>query len=390
MKTRSQKESSQGPRFESWLVEPLPADVRRALDRVRRLDDVRHVAVMPDVHLAQGVCIGTVVATATRILPQAIGSDIGCGMAALCFDTEAPEQLDAELGAQIVTAMRSEIPIIRHSSRNAVRTLPHDLIDHAGMPTLSAKSLVSAARREGRLQLGTLGRGNHFVELQRDEDRRLWVMLHSGSRCMGQEIFTYHLQHAEPGRSGLHYFEANTDAGRAFLSDVAWARQYAAANRQQMLAVVVGIVKRFFGAAPVSDSLIALDHNHVRRETHGNEELWVHRKGAVSARADELGIIPGSMGTMSFHTRGRGCSAALCSSAHGAGRRLSRDAARRSFRIESLMDQMEGVYFDERIAGVLTDESPFAYKDVNAVMRAQRPLTKIVRRLHPLLVYKGV
>lgn len=254
---------------------------------------------------------------------------------------------------------------------------------------LSTERLVKSRRRDGLVQLGTLGRGNHFLELQSDDEGALWLMIHSGSRSMGQAVAGHHLKRCAIEPEGLRYLEADSEAGRAYLNDVAWARAYARANRLEMVEAVAALMAELFGVEMDEGSAIHCDHNHVRRERHGGAELWVHRKGAVSASEGEPGIIPGSMGSVSFHTEGRGCAAALRSSAHGAGRAMSRTEARERVTTRALRRQMKGVWFDEERAGRLRDEAPSSYKDIGAVMRAQKELTRVVRRVRPLLAYKG-
>jgi tRNA-splicing ligase RtcB (3'-phosphate/5'-hydroxy nucleic acid ligase) len=212
----------------------------------------------------------------------------------------------------------------------------------AGRP-LSHPSLDAVARRDARVQLGTLGRGNHFLEFQADEaDGRLWVMVHTGSRAVGPAVRDHHLDVAarRTESRGIACLDAESEAGRAYLHDVAWALDYARANRDAILAAVVEVVRELFGAAAITDSCIDCHHNFVRRETHLGEPLWVHRKGACPAAAGEAGIIPGSMGSVSYHTEGRGCAEALCSSSHGAGRAMSRESARRAISAKELRRQM--------------------------------------------------
>jgi tRNA-splicing ligase RtcB len=208
---------------------------------------------------------------------------------------------------------------------------------------------------------------------------------------MGQAISTHHTELTDRGSSARQpsSFDADSPTGRAYLADVAWAERYAAENRLAILSAVAQRLEELFGIQTAEDSLIHANHNHVRRERHGGVELWVHRKGALSAQPGEPGIIPGSMGTASFHTLGRGLPEALCSSSHGAGRALSRSAAIQSIGARQLLREMQGVWFDERKAGKLRDEAPSAYKDIFAVMRAQWELTQVVRQVHPVLNYKG-
>jgi tRNA-splicing ligase RtcB len=369
----------------AWVPGPLPPAVIAALERLAALDDVARIAVMPDVHLAEDVCIGTVVATRCLLLPAAVGGDIGCGMAAIAFDCDADRLAGEREAASVLAGLYRLIPAIRHSAPR-VPDLPHSLAEQP----LSTPALERLKGREGRAELGTLGRGNHFVELQAAEDGRLWLMLHSGSRAMGQAIRDHHLRSAPVRVGDFAALPADGPAGAAYLSDVAWALAYADESRRRMVDSVASVLSDVLGAAPDPESYMSCHHNHVRPEEHGGELLWVHRKGAVSAAADEHGIIPGSMGSPSYHVMGRGCAAALMSSSHGAGRVMSRGEASRRISVRQLHRELEGVWYDHRLAPRLRDEAPSAYKDVRDVLKAERDLTRVVRVLRPVLSYKGV
>lgn len=368
-----------------WLADPLPGDVARSIERLVQTEDVRVVAVMPDVHLSGDVCTGTVVAAKSRIYPAAVGTDIGCGMAAVRFVCDAGILADDQSAGRLLAGLYRTIPAIRHPRATLRQRLPEVLLDLS----LSAPQLEKLKGRDARVEFATLGRGNHFIEFQADEAGQLWLMLHSGSRAMGQAVTNYHLRQANVSNTGLAFLEAETDAGRAYLADLAWAYGYAAESRRAMVEAVCAVMAELFGVAPERDSLVSCNHNHVRLETHFGEEFWVHRKGAISASEGEAGIVPGSMGTASFHVLGRGHAEALRSSSHGAGRVMSRAEAFKSIRADDLRRQMKHVWYDHRLESKLRDEAPAAYKDIHAVMRAQRELTRIVRRLRPILSYKG-
>jgi len=375
-------ESLGSEKLHFWLVEPVSAEIRSKLGHLAKQEDVAHIAVMPDVHIAGDVCVGTVTGAKRRLYPGAVGGDIGCGMAAVCTTLEADRIRDVETARRILQGLRVLVPAMGHGPRTIVDKLPPALLDEP----LSTSVLEKQKRRDGRVQFGTLGRGNHFVELQRDEAGRIWVMVHTGSRAMGQLITRYHAAKAVGAFPGL---DAQSDDGRAYLQDVGWARKYADGNRAAILEAVSVVLNQTTGGSLDYDTLITCDHNHVQREVHAGQSLWVHRKGAVSAAQNQAGIIPGSMGAPSFHTRGRGCSAALCSSSHGAGRIMSRLEAQRRISVKALRSQMSGVYFDDNSVSRLRDEAPAAYKDIGEVMRAQRQLVRIVRRLIPVLSYKA-
>jgi tRNA-splicing ligase RtcB len=356
----------------------------RAVERVRRAEDVAYVAVMPDVHAAGDACVGTATATRRLLYPSAVGGDIGCGMLALAFDTEAGVVRDPARAGALLRALAERVPAQRRSRRHAL-PLPAALSPAA----LSHPSLVGAVRDEARLQLGTLGGGNHFIELQADDQDRLWLMIHSGSRAVGQAVKAHHLARATIRSASMPALDAATDDGRAYLRDQEWARAYADANRRAMAGQVIEAVKHLLSIDAVESTTIACDHNHVRAEEHFGQPLLVHRKGAMPADAGLAGVVPGSMGTVSYHVEGRGCAESLRSSAHGAGRLLSRGACRQRFTRQDVRRQMGEVWFDPRLTDALREESPKGYKDVRSVMRAQAELVKVVRTLRPVLVYKG-
>ncbi|HVJ86307.1 MAG TPA: RtcB family protein [Caulifigura sp.] len=364
-------------------IDALKADVARVVDRVRLVEDVQHVAVMPDAHLARDVCVGMVVATKELIYPAAVGSDIGCGMAAVVIESDADLLEHADSAGLLLASLYRGVPSNKHLVR---RELPPPLRVHS----LSDRRLDRLAERDGGVQLGTLGRGNHFLEFQADDAARLWMMVHSGSRAMGQAITNHHLERSAGRSSGLPFLDAGTDAGQAYLTDVAWAREFAASNRLAMLRAVESILNVKFTVSVDWSSLIHSDHDHVRRERHFGEELWVHRKGAQSARVGEAGIVPGSMATSTFHVTGRGLPESLASCSHGAGRRLSREAARRQIGLRQLERELGTVWCNRRRLPQLRDESPSAYQEIEKVVQAQRDLLRIVRRLKPLLSYKGM
>ncbi|MDZ4686636.1 MAG: RtcB family protein [Planctomycetaceae bacterium] len=362
-----------------WLAEPLSTEVQRVIDRLRRLPDARAVAVLPDVHLAADVCVGVALATTDCVYPAAVGGDIGCGMLAVAVNAEADFLASPERAAELLSELYDRIPVNKHRC-------PQEMSSELRDGLLSADRLERLKLRDGAVQLGTLGRGNHFVELQRDAKDRLWLMIHSGSRGIGQAI-TEHHQRQCTDRGGLPGLAANETSGQAYLNDVEWARRYAAANRHCMAQAMESLLHTHDITLDWS-TLIHCDHNHVAREQHHGEAVWVHRKGAMPADEGQPGMIPGSMGTTSVHVTGRGCDAALRTCSHGAGRKLTRTAARQRSRRE-LLREMGHVWFDRRYADDLREEAPAAYKDLRTVLRAQRDLIRIVRELHPVLVYKG-
>lgn len=368
----------------TWLAAPMDDDVAEAIERLRRAPDVQRVAVMPDVHLAADVCIGVVAATNSLLYPQAVGGDIGCGMLAAAFDVEASALRSPRTAGRVLAGLAGAVPA-RRRNRNRTIAQPEDL---TRLP-LSDAGLEAARRSTGALEFATLGSGNHFVELQEDEEGRLWLMAHSGSRALGPLIRDHHLGRAAPVTSRLRALDAASEDGARYLHDVAVARRFADASRRAIAEEVERVVALEVGARLQWETLITTDHNHVSLECHDGRRVWTHRKGAMPARPEESGVLPGSMGTLSFHVEGRGNAESLCSSAHGAGRALSRSAARATITGREFRRQMEGVWHDVRLSDRIRDEAPSAYKDIRAVLRAQRDLVKVTRTLRPVLNYKG-
>lgn len=359
-----------------------PESVAALIQKARMLEDVEHVAVMPDVHLARGFCVGTVLATRRLIYPSAIGSDIGCGMLALPFNASAEVIHD-----RIARALLGLLPALVPSRRQQAPIVEL----HADRPRFSSPKLDRVLDREGQIQIGTLGSGNHFLELQRDvDDGRLWLMLHSGSRGLGQAVSSFHTQRATGRSLGRPFLDAETDAGRAYLHDLAITRAYARLNRLWMARAVAVALDELTHIEADWRQAIHTDHNHVQHETVACEKRWVHRKGAAPAWAGRLSVIPGSMGTASFHVQGRGHEPSLRSSSHGAGRQMDRATARNRISTRALQRAMRDVWFDQTRSRRLTDEAPQAYKDIDQVMSLQREQVRVVRRLTPVLNYKGV
>jgi tRNA-splicing ligase RtcB len=257
-------------------------------------------------------------------------------------------------------------------------------------PVLSDLRLESLWNTTGVLEFATIGSGNHFVELQADETGRLWLMVHSGSRGLGPAIRAHHLARGDCVGGGLKCLKSGDDSGAAYLRDAGLARRFAEENRRHVALLVEECLLGTVGSGHLQwAEAIRTDHNHVEHEVHGAFRLWVHRKGAMPAWPGQAGVLPGSMGSLSYHVVGRGCTDALCSSAHGAGRILSRTEARRKITSRELQRQMGQVWYDFRQSDRLRDEAPGAYKDIRAVARAQRDLVKVVRVLQPVLNYKG-
>jgi tRNA-splicing ligase RtcB len=354
-----------------------------------------HVAVMPDVHLGKGATVGSVVAMKGAVSPAAVGVDIGCGMAAVQTNLSAndlPDDLK-----RVRSAIEAAIPVGFAQHDEPVYGSVSEALKREGLKlfrewrdlTPAVKDLDDKARR----QVGTLGGGNHFIELCLDTDERVWLMLHSGSRNIGKSLAEVHIARAKklahnqelPDRD-LAVFLAGTPEMEAYRRDLFWAQRYARLNRAVMVELYIRALERFFPQLK-TQTPISCHHNYVAEETHFGEEVLVTRKGAIHAGAGELGIIPGSMGTRSFIVRGLGSAESFQSASHGAGRRMSRGMAKRRFNVNDLREQTRGVEC-RKDAGVL-DEIPAAYKDIGQVMRNQSDLVEVVAELRQVLCCKG-
>lgn len=380
---------------------PFEEAAKRQLMHLARLPIVHsHVAAMPDVHLGIGATVGAVVATVGAIIPAAVGVDIGCGMVAQRTSLTA-EQLPDSL-----KTLRTEIEAaVPHGGGNRGRI---GAWEEAPKPVIRAWRGLSeryaqivaghprVAHRRAREQLGTLGGGNHFIEVCLDEKDRLWVMLHSGSRGPGNRIGTRFIQlarqemerqHVRLPERNLAYLREGSEHFDAYVEAVDWAQDYARVNRELMLAAVLAVLRRNLPRFSLEETAIDCHHNYVARERHFGAVVYLTRKGAVRARKGDLGIIPGSMGARSFIVRGKGNPQSFDSCSHGAGRTMSRSEARRRFSLEDHRRATRDV--ECRKDNAVLDETPQAYKPIDAVMHAQRDLVEVVHELHQVVCVKG-
>jgi tRNA-splicing ligase RtcB len=378
----------------------IEESARRQLVNISQLPIVHHhVAAMPDVHHGIGATVGSVIPTLRAIIPAAVGVDIGCGMIAARLSLTANEIEEASL-KKVFAQISRDVPVgfEQHDERDArpdaakpfKRGLRAILEKHPGVQKRVGK------KADWTRQLGTLGGGNHFIEVCLDESQRVWVMLHSGSRGIGNAIGTYFIalakQDAErhqlqlPERD-LAYFPEGAQHFDDYVQAVGWAQDYARANRAEMMDLVLAALHRHLPAFDVTTEAVNCHHNYVERETHYGESVWVTRKGAIRARAGDLGIIPGSMGTRSYIVRGKGSAEALQSCAHGAGRRMSRTQAQKQYTVADLAQQTAGVVC-RKDKGVL-DEIPGAYKDIDEVMANQNDLVEVLHTLKQVICVKG-
>jgi len=376
-------------------VQELESDAIRQLKAVASLPWVaHHVAVMPDVHVGKGATVGSVIALRGAVAPAAVGVDIGCGMAAQKTNLTArdlPESL-----RRLRLAIEEAVPVGRAHHPHAVwDEEPALRKSGAGLMARFAELERSVQRfgfRAGA-QLGTLGGGNHFIELCLDTEQCVWLMLHSGSRLVGAMLAEWHMERAAKLDHNqalidrdLSVFLAGTPQFDAYRRDLFWAQEYAAFNRAVMLARIERVLKKAWPRLRF-EAPVTCHHNYVAEEQHFGEELLVTRKGAIRAGLGELGIIPGSMGSKSFIVRGKGNPLSFESASHGAGRRMSRSQAKKSFNVSDLERQTEGVEC-RKDRGVV-DEAPKAYKNIDHVMAQQADLVEIVAELKQVLCVKG-
>ena len=364
-------------------------------ERAARLPVVSgHIALMPDAHIGIGATIGSVIPTENAIIPAAVGVDIGCGMIAVETDLQA-DQLPDDLqplvghfgrsvpagvgkGRNLESTGASDQRITRRAEK-WMSEHPHDLPDGLDKRALS--------------QLGTLGSGNHFLEVCIDEREVVWVVLHSGSRGVGNKLADRHIKLAKAQEQALEdkdlaYFLEGTVEFNAYVSDMLWSQTYALENRELMLDAALTDLLAFVGIGR-EVGRINCHHNFAQQEEHEGRWLWITRKGAIRAAKGDMGVIPGSMGTRSYIVRGLGESESYMSSSHGAGRRMSRGRARRELTEESLVEAMKDKAWNQD-AKALLDEHPDAYKDIDKVMEAQKDLVEIVHTLRQVANYKGL
>lgn len=375
-----------------------------ALDQLRNISKLPwawRVRVMPDVHLGKGATVGSVIAMKNAVSPSAVGVDIGCGVMAVKTSLDLADLPD-DLGP-LRAGIEAAVPVghLGHDGTAGVLRRDPRLRGEADrlFGRFAALRAAGIAEREKRMlsQCGSLGGGNHFIELCADQDGAIWLTLHSGSRNIGKELAERHIATAKtlehnlglPDRD-LAVFLAGTDEMDAYLHDLYWAQDYARLSRSAMMALVKKVVADRIDGVRFLDE-VQCHHNYVAEEQYEGQDVIVTRKGAIRAGKGDLGLIPGSMGTGSYIVRGLGSEASLCSASHGAGRKMSRSAAKRQFTADDLARQTAGIEC-RKDAGVV-DEIPGAYKDLETVIEAQTsgddPLVEVVARLDTLLCVKG-
>lgn len=354
-----------------------------------------HVALMPDAHFGMGATVGSVIPTESAIIPAAVGVDIGCGMVAVHTSLTA-EHLPDNLN-HFFPALRETVPAgLNQGHEQSSRAAEKWFREHPPTHELERKQATKAL-----LQLGSLGSGNHFFEICLDENDNVWLVLHSGSRGIGNQLARGHVERAKKltfahplEDKDLAYFEQGTPEFDAYITDMLWGQEYAYANRDIMIRAAIKAFWEFLQPPnnlkmPANADIINCHHNYSQVEQHDGKNLWITRKGAIKADTGDLGVIPGSMGTRSYIVRGLGNPASYHSCSHGAGRVMSRSRAKRELSIESLHEAMAGKAWQSRDAEALLDEHPASYKDIDQVMEDQKDLVEVVHTLHQVLNYKG-
>ena len=376
----------------SWVTHEMSSDEHDMLRNVSRLPCLfKHVALMPDAHLGKGSMVGSVIATKDAVIPATVGVDIGCGMMAVKtpFKSGILDRKMAEFRHEIERA----IPVGFNAYKESVDEASH----WKGWEEFSElHGGVQDRKKKAMIQLGTLGGGNHFIEVCLDTDDNVWLMLHSGSRNIGKEIAERHIATAkslhklnELPSPDLAYFVQGTDEFRNYWHDLDWAQKYAMKNREIMMNRLLKSFNRMFNEQREFRPEVTVNchHNYVSIEEHFGDEVYVTRKGAINAESGRYGIIPGSMGAKSFIIKGLGNPQSFNSCSHGAGRKMSRTKAKSKYTIDDLKQQTMGV--ECRKDRGIVDEIPGAYKDIEEVMRAQNDLVEVVAELKQVICVKG-
>ncbi len=392
----------------NWASIIEPNTLNQAIMTSKMPFIVPHLALMPDAHLGKGATVGSVIPTQGAIMPAAVGVDIGCGMIAVKTQFKEQDVFD------IVSGTTKTLADLRHSIE---RSVP---VSAGGYNSRSSVSKTSSAQRRiteleeladavqlafferlsknanWRYQLGTLGSGNHFIEVTIDENKDVWLFLHSGSRGIGNQIAQHHIKVAQEfckksfiklEDPDLAYLVEGSVEFMQYIDDLNWAQRFALLNREEMMDRVIKDFAHFMGHPVKESERINCHHNFTQKEVHMGKDLWISRKGAISAQKGQLGLIPGSMGTASYVVEGKGCVPAFCSSPHGAGRVYSRGNAKRTFTLEDLDKAMVGIEYNRSEA--FLDEIPGAYKDIDQVMIDAGDLVEIKHTFHQIVNVKG-
>jgi len=403
--------------IKSWCNNPEEGAVNQARNLASLPFLFKHVALMPDTHQGYGMPIGGVIATKNVVIPNAVGVDIGCGMCAVKTTLKdiTTEQLKQIFGGskEYKGGIRSSIPVGRnHQSKKQDAVLMPQVSqtefneDDMNVPNVLLYPIISREYNSALKQLGTLGGGNHFIEIQKGSDDYIWIMIHSGSRNLGFTVAKHYNKVAQDlckkwysnipefkGEDGLAFLPVNTKEGKNYIREMNYCLEFALANRRLMMDRVIDSFHSVIDCKKTianSTDMINIHHNYATLENHFGENVWVHRKGATSAKEGQVGIIPGSQGTASYIVSGLGNRDSFESCSHGAGRKMSRTKAKNELNLDDEIKQMDeqGILHSLRNKSNL-DEAPSAYKDINVVMEEQKDLVEIVVELKPLGVIKG-
>ncbi len=380
------------PKLISW-ASILEEGTRQQAETTSRMPFISpHLALMPDAHLGLGATVGSVIPTQRAIMPAAVGVDIGCGMIAVRTQFEVDRLVGSSL-TPLREAIERAVPLSAGAANTQITATAQARIDDLEDGVRFDPDQRNSRWRE---QLGTLGSGNHFIEVTRDELGRVWLFLHSGSRGVGNKIAQHHIKVARRlmGRywitlpdPDLAYLIEGTEQFGSYITELRWAQKYALLNREEMMDRVVGCLSEFVGEPVVEQERINCHHNFTQLEQHYGRKVWVSRKGAIEAKSGQDGLIPGSMGTASYVVSGRGHPVSLNSAPHGAGRVYSRNKARALFTHDELRAAMTGIEF--RDSEAFLDEIPAAYKDIDQVMADAADLVTIRHTLRQLVNVKG-
>lgn len=352
-----------------------------------------HLALMPDAHLGKGATVGSVIPTMGAIMPAAVGVDIGCGMIAVRTQFNKADLADKDL-AVLRHSIERSIPLSAGNYNTKLTDTAKVRV--AELETIASRDYSAVTKGDWRMQLGTLGSGNHFIEVSLDEDDNVWLFLHSGSRGVGNQLAMSHIKVAQEQMAkyfitlpdpDLAYLVEGTPEFTAYITDLMWAQKFALANREEMMDRVIKDFQHWYGEDIVEQERINCHHNFTRKENHFGKNVWLSRKGAILASEGTPGLVPGSMGTASYVVAGLGNKLAMDSSPHGAGRNYSRSAARKTFTHDQLREAMKGIEYRDTDAFI--DEIPQAYKDIDIVMEDAKDLVEIKHTLHQILNVKG-
>ena len=387
--------------IKAWIKGvPIEDGAKQQLYNTAELPIVyKHIAAMPDVHWGLGATVGSIIPTKQAIIPAAVGVDIGCGMCAIRTSLTSHD-LPENLG-RLRNKIERKVPVgfddfdkRKEVGKDAPKTWQN--IFEKRYKKILDKHPKLNSKKNPVMQLGTLGGGNHFIEICLDESDRVWIMLHSGSRNAGNRIGSYFISQAKKEMEklgiklvdkNLSYFNEGSELFDDYVDAVGWAQEYAKINRKMMLETILNIFRKIFKNFTTDKKAVNCHHNYVQLENHFGQNLWITRKGAVSAMEGELGIIPGSMGTRSYIVEGKGNPESFHSCAHGAGRLMSRKKAKKKFTVEDHIQATRGVECrkDKRVL----DETPGAYKNIDDVMNAQKDLINVLYALKQIVCVKG-